>query len=396
MFDRNNYNSGFGRSTSGIKCRTVIIWVVAVLLLTTGPGYADLTDGLVGYWSFDDPCNLAHDYSGTGNNGYPVGGVTWTAGMFNGAVHLDGTGYIEIPDSPSLDLPSGRGTLSALIRVDPSSNEFGIVSKESSSSYASQIAYEFNVVGAGVLDRFGVGLSNGAAMNSAGYQGASLKDSTWHHIAATWSGSGGQILVYLDGVQVGQGSQTITAINNISEPTRIGTYRWNVSGIHRRMTGDIDDVRIYNRALSEDEIRELALGASKIDVNIDIKPGSCPNPLNVKDQGMLSVAVLGSNEFDIFTVDPASIRLEGIAPVRSSYEDVATPVLNKTDDCECTTEGPDGYLDLVLKFDVQEIVAALGSVYDGDELLLTLTGENINGIPIEGTDCVVIIAKGGK
>ena len=394
MSDRNKHNPDFGRETLAMKHRTVACWLAAVLLVTTGTGYADLTNGLVGYWSFDHPSDLGHDDSGTGNNGYPVGGVTWTAGMFNGAAHLDGTGYIEIPDSPSLDLPGGRGTLSALIRVDPSSNEFGIVSKESSSSYASQIAYEFNVVGAGVLDRFGVGLSNGAAMNSAGYQGASLKDSTWHHIAATWSGPGGQILVYLDGVQVGQGSQTITTINNISEPTRIGTYRWNVSGIHRRMTGDMDEVRIYNRALSADEVRQLASPIAS--VAIDIKPRSCPNPLNIKDQGMLSVAVLGSGEFDVFTVDSASIRLEGVAPVRSSYEDVARPVRNKTNECDCTTEGPDGHLDLVLKFNTQDVVNALGQFNNGDTLLLTLTGENLNGTPIEGTDCVVIVGKGSK
>ena len=128
-------------------------------------------------------------------------------------------------------------------------------------------------------------------------------------------------------------------------------------------------------------------------VEVDIKSGSCPNPLNVKSKGVLPVVVLGSADFDAFNIDPASIRLEGVAPVRSSYEDVATPVSNRADDCDCTTEGPDGYLDLVLKFDTQEIVAALGGVYDGDVFLLTITGEALDGTPIEGTDCVVIIAK---
>jgi hypothetical protein len=131
-------------------------------------------------------------------------------------------------------------------------------------------------------------------------------------------------------------------------------------------------------------------------LDIDIKPGSCPNPLNVKDKGVLPVAILGSEDLDVFNIDPDSVRLEGVAPVRYSYEDVSQPVSNQTDDCDCTTEGPDGYIDLVLKFDTQEIVTAIGSVYDGDELLLTLTGEDLIGTPIEGTDCVVIIAKGVK
>jgi hypothetical protein len=118
-----------------------------------------------------------------------------------------------------------------------------------------------------------------------------------------------------------------------------------------------------------------------VSISIDIKPGSCPNPLNVKDKGVLPVAILGSEEFDVFNIDPASIRLEGVAPIRSSYEDVSTPV-------------PDSYLDLTLKFEVQEIVAALGEVNDGEEYELTLTGELNNGMPIEGKDCILIISKG--
>ncbi len=132
---------------------------------------------------------------------------------------------------------------------------------------------------------------------------------------------------------------------------------------------------------------------SELPVSIDIKPGSCPNPLNVKDKGLLSVAICGSEDFDVWTIDTASIRLEGVAPVRSSYEDVSTPVTNGAQPCECTTAGPDGQLDLTLKFNVQDIAAALGQVNNGDELELTLIGvldEIFGGTPIEGTDCIVI------
>jgi len=132
-------------------------------------------------------------------------------------------------------------------------------------------------------------------------------------------------------------------------------------------------------------------------VAIDIKPQGCPNPLNINGKGVLPVAILGTEDFDVFTIDPASIRLADIPAVRSSYEDVATPVPNDADICECTTAGPDGYLDLTLKFDVQEIVAALGEVNDGDEFELMLTGvldEALGGTPIEGKDCIVIISKG--
>jgi hypothetical protein len=131
-------------------------------------------------------------------------------------------------------------------------------------------------------------------------------------------------------------------------------------------------------------------------VAIDIKPGSCPNPLNVNSKGVLPVTILGSEDIDVFNIDPASIRLEGVAPISSSYEDVATPVLDSEDECECTTEGPDGYLDLTLKFETHEIVAAIGGASDGDLLLLILTGEYVDETQIVGMDCVIIIAKKDK
>jgi len=129
-------------------------------------------------------------------------------------------------------------------------------------------------------------------------------------------------------------------------------------------------------------------------VSIDIKPGSCPNPINTKSKGVLPVAILGTEVLDVGMIDPASIRLAGVAPIRSSYEDVATPLGDELDDCECTTEGPDGYLDLTLKFKTQEIIAALGEVNDGDAISLALTGQTDDDAHIQGSDCVVILKKG--
>jgi hypothetical protein len=127
-------------------------------------------------------------------------------------------------------------------------------------------------------------------------------------------------------------------------------------------------------------------------LDIDIKPGSCPNPLNVKSRGLLPVAILGSEDFDVESADIASIRLASVAPIRSSFEDVTAPVSNGND-CECSTEGPDGFLDLTLKFETQMIVEALGEVNHGDELVLELTGVLWDETPIEGSDCVIIRGK---
>ncbi len=172
-------------------------------------------------------------------------------------------------------------------------------------------------------------------------------------------------------------------------------------------------------------IGALSQGCGMLTVFLDIKPRSCPNPLNVKSfdtparngkpkkGGVLPVAILGTGEFDVTDIDVSTLLLEGVAPIRLSLEDVATPVsggeLNdgtnldprsskdfatsgaNNGDCECTTAGPDGYMDLTLKFQKSEIVTALGSVVTGDVIPLTLTGELLDGTPFESMDCVTIV-----
>jgi hypothetical protein len=131
-----------------------------------------------------------------------------------------------------------------------------------------------------------------------------------------------------------------------------------------------------------------APGVGEIEVNVDIKPTSWPNPFNVNSKGVLPVAILGTEDFDVTQIDPATILLEGVAPLRWAFEDVATP--------GDPLAGPDGFMDLSLKFDTQEIVAALGDVNDGDEIILHLMGNlkaEFDGASIVGEDVVRIIEK---
>jgi YVTN family beta-propeller protein len=133
-------------------------------------------------------------------------------------------------------------------------------------------------------------------------------------------------------------------------------------------------------------------------VAFDIRPASCPNPLNVKSQGVLPAAVLGSGDFDVTQIDPITLSLEGVQILRWSYDDVATPYMDDIDEADayaCTDIGPDGYMDLTLKFDTQAIVEALGPLTDREVRTLMLTGELLDGTPITGEDVVVILNKSG-
>jgi hypothetical protein len=142
-----------------------------------------------------------------------------------------------------------------------------------------------------------------------------------------------------------------------------------------------------------DEIVIVDVPPCVIPVEFDIKPTSCPNPFNVGSKGVLPTAILGTEDFDVMTIDPATVRLEGVAPLRWSYEDVTRPVSPRYDSCECTTKGADGYRDLTLKFDHQAIAAALGPVADGEVKVLRITGMTYDSLQIVGKDCVIIIKK---
>lgn len=231
----------------------VVVWLGWVF-----SGIAGLNDGLVAHYPFEGNAN---DVSGNVNNGTAHGGLSYIAGAVGQGILLDGADdYVNVPDSDSLDLQTGSGTISAFIKADVSqpwaANGAGIVTKESSSSFSTTIAYEYAV-------RWiqGMYVSHGASGTYVS-GGADMRDGKWHHIAATWSGAGGSVRLFSDGILVAETNQTSGIINNTADPVRIGVFRWNVSGLERFFKGMIDEVRIYNRALSLLEVRELASGST--------------------------------------------------------------------------------------------------------------------------------------
>ena len=90
-----------------------------------------------------------------------------------------------------------------------------------------------------------------------------------------------------------------------------------------------------------------AVYGEAINVDVDINPKFCPNPLNIASNGFLTVAILGTGDVDVSYIDPLTVELNGVSATRSSYEDVSTPA--EPGECNCNTDGPDGFTDLVLR-----------------------------------------------
>jgi hypothetical protein len=206
-----------------------------------------------------------------------------------------------------------------------------------------------------------------------------------------WVNVGGRRLaisdrIYDDGSVMYSYTYTGNALEGLS------AYGFSVSAID-------GDPLILETANSSDVAAAYAVPES---VPVDIKPGSCPNPLNVKSKGVLPVAILGTEDFDVTSIDPESVQLiVDVAPIRSSLADVGTPfeVFLGKEDCyeDCSEKGGDGVTDLVLKFDVQEVVAALeelGEVVDENCTVLELRAEDFDGEPIVGEDVIRILSKG--
>ena len=142
---------------------------------------------------------------------------------------------------------------------------------------------------------------------------------------------------------------------------------------------------------------------------LDIKPGSCPNPLNSNSHGVLPVAVVGSETFDVTAIDVYSVRLsradgiggavapnEGPPGPHSTFEDVATPFEGQP--CDCHDATGDGILDLSLKFRTDELVEALelDDVLPGALVELVLSGALADGCEFIASDCVRIVPQGSS
>jgi len=347
---------------------------------------------LVGMWHFDEETGIiVFDSSVNANHGEVHEAIMGVSGKFGNALYFDGVNdYVDFGEVVDDSITTGI-TLEAWIKYSYIKNS-GIISNDL--TWISKKGYDFFIENG----KLGIDVGNGAKVGRVLYTmpTPNSADPVWHHVAATWNGV--TVMLYVDGDEVGTAASLDGTYSTPDKATFVGKINTlpNYQAYIYPFKGFIDEVRIWDIALTEFQL-------DPVTVAIDIKPGSCPNPLNVKSQGVLPVAILGTAGFDVTQVDPATVKLEGVASLRWAIEDVATPSE------ECNTLGPDGYLDLTLKFDTQEILGklnlstsdlvdeseiVLSDLEDGDCLMLTLTGYLYDGTPIRGEDTVLIIKKG--
>ncbi len=205
----------------------------------------DLTGGLIALWTFDDGRGeIARDSSGKGNHGTVVGRAKWTKGIIGGALEFDGTNdFVSISNEGSFDIKD-RITVAAWIKVDSFSKKWQSIVTKGDRAWRLHRANDTNRVGWACSN-----LSRGEVGDLYGRTG--VDDGRWHHVAGVLDGTRSSLFV--DG-KLEASEETSRAISVNDYPVLIGE---NAQHKGRQFRGFIDDVRIYDRALSVDELRAL-------------------------------------------------------------------------------------------------------------------------------------------
>lgn len=200
---------------------------------------------LVGWWRMDETSgSTASDASGYNGAGSCTGSPTWVAGKCGSALSLSGSGqYVTVTDTTNSEYDiQGDITLAAWIKTTSAAVPQVVLSKDNTGTSRS-----YNLQTTSGQPKFFLSTSGSTACGTA-TGGTPKNDGLWHYIMGVRSGTA--MTIYVDGVSAGTGTCTGNLfVSNIN--VLIGA----TSGGGNAFTGQIDDVRIYNRALSASEIQ---------------------------------------------------------------------------------------------------------------------------------------------
>jgi hypothetical protein len=228
-----------------------VVGVALVCAASTAPAFA--SSGPAGHWTLNEGRGTTvADSSGHGNDGVLSGGATWATGHSGTALSFDGsTGQVRVPNSASLE--PATVTVSAWVKQDGSPGSFRyIVAKGATGCIAA--SYGLYTGPDGGL-QFYVSQARGTTYARSPDAGTGVWDGGWHDVVGSYDGS--TIRLYVDGVQIGSGTSYPGALEYLlhdSNDLFIGNYPGCAD---HEFLGTIDNVVVWNRALSPSDIAAL-------------------------------------------------------------------------------------------------------------------------------------------
>jgi hypothetical protein len=224
--------------------KKLILWALWGVSFIGTAAFGDLNSGLVALWKFEGNFN---DSAGT-NHGTPKGDAKIVIDAERGRVlELDGTGdYVEIPNSPSLNITGDKISMAAWVNFnDVGPIQIVIAKVYNNSTHASPyFSYGLHKL-ASAQPRVWISRTGGAAYQPGATN--SMQSRQWHHLAGVYNGA--QLQLYLDG-KLAASSNVTGNIIGYDTVLRLGIN----GGLTEPMAGKMDEVCIFNRALSAEEI----------------------------------------------------------------------------------------------------------------------------------------------
>ena len=260
------FSPGGKRIAAACADETVRVWNAASSeeVASRMPKTASSSAGrLVGQWKMDETeGRIVSDFSGEGLDGHLVGDASWQSGYSGSAIKFDGDGdFVEFANYPVF---SRRGaiTVAVWVRVtlsDKSTKSLLTILAKGSTAWRLQWDREANNIALHINANSSIdpppSRESWDSWKSGWFtdQNAGINDNRWHHIAGVYDGL--RVYVYIDGKLHGVRPVLIGEERSVnSEPFCIGACSDNRE---TDWEGLIDDVRIYDYALSEQDVRSL-------------------------------------------------------------------------------------------------------------------------------------------
>jgi hypothetical protein len=347
---------------------------------------ADVRDGLVSWW----PAEGTAEDIWNGNDGELKNGAGFTGGMVGQAFDFSGSlDHVRVPDDPSIGFTADDSyTIEFWIKTDGVTEGHPALVEKWTNVSGYPFAVRLNTGDPTIAFRPKGTIFCGAFDGTTPFPVAdsiqTVDDDQFHHVACVYDHPSNSIEVYIDGQP--DGTETYTSLGDISNGQDL---YFGIRGNFNSFTEfdrTLDEISIYDRALSRSEIEAIyeAGSAGKcraIAVDIDVKPGSDKNSINLNGHGVIPVAINGSADFSVLEIDFGSLLFEGLKVGVKG---------NQGPQCGIEDWNQDGYLDAVCHFEDDP------SLWLGGETIATLTGHLLDGTEIEGSDTIRLVPKRSK
>lgn len=251
----------------------LILTTLIVTVYLTSVASAGLNDGLLIYLPFDERSGqTAADKSGNGNDAKLIDGAKWkpNSGKIGGAVALDGAGAV-VEDPNGADYINGLDafSISVWVKSDSVGHDRGIIFGKDPAGGDDVFGLRYDA--ASWATPGGTNLVKGAITTTGGgqaYEGKSdVQTTDWQHLVFTWK-SGEKLALYIDGELDDDPTHNDDGkVGTISGATKLFVGKGAKDNNATSWPGLIDDIRIYDRALTEAEIADLASGVLAVEAD---------------------------------------------------------------------------------------------------------------------------------